>query len=202
MTKRNLFYIPHRDSPGAQKKARRQWDFLCGLTGIIIVVTVFSCFNHPFELSQSNAHGFSLWFLLFCAYPFLWLISVFNAIIGIDGAELIKSIIDNGYHAIALGIVDFSALLVIWLLVRFWFMRAFGVKWVRICSGLVMAYAGWGIFQLSLYLMLLLWNNSGFKSLHSYSKESEPPSVIKNTLSETSGKIESQHQIVKLEQTQ
>lgn len=183
MTKRNLFYIPHRDSPNAKKKARRQWDFLCALTGIIILVSVLLCLNQEFELSQSNTHGFSLWFLLFCAYPFLWLISVFNSIVGIDGPGMMNFIAENGYQAIALGIVDFGAILVIWLLVRFWFMRVFGSKWVKVCSFLLMTYAGWGIFQLSLYLMVVLWNNSGFEAFHS--QRSEPPSAIKKVSPET-----------------
>lgn len=187
MARRNLFHIPHRDSPSAQKKARHQWDFLCGLAGIIIVISVLSCFNQNFELSQSNMHSFPLWFLLFCAYPFLWLISVFNSITGINGQELTKFILDNGYHAIALGLVNFSALLMVWLLVRFWFLRAFGAKWVKVCTVLMMTYAGWGVFQLSLYLMLLLWNNGGFGSLHDYAQES---------------KIESQEQITKIEKAQ
>lgn len=200
MAKFNLFYIPHRDSPSAQKKARHHWDFLCGLTGIIILISVLICFNQSFELNQPNTHGFLLWFLLFCAYPFLWLISVFYTISGINGPELMKLIFDNGYQAIALGIVNLSALLIIWLVVRFWFFRAFGVQWVRVCSFLMLTYASWGIFQLSLYLILSLWNHSGFKSWHhSDSKESESPSVIQSALSVTSGKSENQHQTLKLE---
>ncbi len=199
MTKFNLFHIPHRDSLNTKKKARRQWDFLCALTGVIILVSVLFCLNQEFELNQSNSQGFLLWFLLFCAYPFLWLISVFNIIFGIDGPGMMDFITSNGYQAVALGIINFSALLAIWLLVRFWFLRAFGSKWVKVCSVLMMTYASWGIFQLSLYLMVILWNNSGFEAFHTQKSEPLPAMTV---VPESAIKIESQQQIIKSEKAQ
>ncbi|MDD2404461.1 MAG: hypothetical protein GX280_01435 [Lentisphaerae bacterium] len=168
MPKHNLLYIPHRDSPGTKRKARRQWDVLCGLMALLIAVSTIICIGKDFELGEPNIHGFPLWFLLFCAYPFIWLISLFNITSGIEGSALVEFIISYNYQGIALGIINLSGLVIIWLLVRFWFMHSFGSKWVKTSSVFMMMYVGWGVVQLIFYLMGILWGNGGFESLHAH----------------------------------
>lgn len=184
---------PFKDSPASKKKARRTWDIVCILTGLIIVCSVLICFNEPYEIGEPNMHGFPLWFLLFLAYPFLWILSIFNVIFGSDGSFFVNYVV-YGNQALGLGIVDFLALILIWAVIRFGILRFFGSRWVQVCSNFMLLVAGWGICQLFYFLMVFLWDSGGFEPLHKHLREPEPaPERVVIVEPPPASNLESQH---------
>jgi|GEM_PF-2027904 hypothetical protein len=164
---------PFKDSPASRKKARRSWDIVCGLTGLLIVCSVLICFREPYEIGEPTMHGFPLWFLVFLAYPVLLLLSVFNVIFRLDDSMLVNYVVFNN-QAIGLGVIDLLTLLAIWAVVRFGMLRFFGSRWVQVASNFMLLVAGWGIAQLFYFLMVFLWNSGGFEPLHHHLEDPQP----------------------------
>ncbi len=186
----NLY--PFKDSPASKKRARRSWDWICLLTGLLIICSALVCFDKPYEIGEPTMHGFPLWFLVFLGYPVLALISIFNIIFGLDGSSFVRFVAETN-PAIGLGIIDFLTLAAIWAIVRFAILRAFGSRWVQICCNFMLLIAGWGIAQLFYFLMLFLWDRGGFQPLHKHLEELEPPPEKVIIVEPPASNLESQH---------
>ncbi len=192
---------PFKDSPSSRKKSRHSWDIICALTGLIIICSVLVCFRETYEIGEPAMHGFPLWFLLFLAYPVLFLLSIVNIIFGGSGSTVV-TYVAHGNPAIGLGIVDFLALVIIWAVIRFLILRFFGSRGVQVCCNFMLMIAGWGIIQLFYFLMVFLWHSGGFEPLHHHLAEPElKPSQVIAAESQPASNLELQYRKYELKKT-
>ncbi len=188
----NIFAL--KDSPSTRHKARRTWDVICLMMGVVIICSVLVCFREEYEIGEPTMHGFPLFFLVFIGYPFLELISIFNIIFGLEGSPMVQFVIHD-HQVLGLGMINLTGLAVFWAVVRFVCLKMFGSIWVTVCSNFMMIFTGWGILQLLFYLMVFLWGHGGFAPLHNHLEETEPePEKVVIVDSKSMSNLERQHQ--------
>ena len=169
--------------------ALRFWNrIFTALAVVVVLASVVGLRAPTLELGAPVPSGFALWFLLCLAYPVLGIVGLFNLILGTQDSALMQFLVRD-HQVMTVVIIDFLTLSGVWAAGRFWMLRRFGGRKLRIVANFATILLGWGIFQLLVFGILSIWHTGGFEPLHKNMRHDEPERVIVvNPATESGGK--------------
>ncbi len=148
-----------------------------GLAAVIILATLVSA-GRPYELGLPYAHGFALWFLLLLSYIPLEVVGLFNWVFGIQDNAFMRFLVQE-HQALGMGLFNLGMVAAIWVLVRFWLGKRYGLAFLLTTGTFLIILLVWGCFQLLCFAAVTIWGHGGFSPLHHHLRRpAEPEKVI------------------------
>ena len=159
--KNNYIKAPDSKKKRALEFFNRSMLFLL----LIVVVSLASCFNQPYELSKESFHGPALWFLHLAAWPLLFLPGAVNNLSWAHNTPVMRYLIDTN-PALLLTILACLLFGVIYLVLRRYGLVWFGVSGMRSASHFVLIFACWGVLQLVITAVIVLKDTNTLIPFH------------------------------------
>ncbi len=178
MSEKKKSYLLSRRRRERMERLMFRLDLIsAGLALVIILATVISM-GRPYELGLPCAHGFTLWFLLLLSYIPLEVVGLFNWVFGIQDNVFMRFLVLE-HQALGMGLFNLGMVAVVWILVRFWLGRRYGLAFLRTAGSFLLILLVWGAFQLLCFAAVTVWGHGGFSPLHHHLRRpAEPEKVI------------------------
>ncbi len=160
------------------QRTKRRFDLVTVALALLVVIAMLVSSPYAYELGSNRPEGFATWFLLFLAYLPLEIVGLVTWIFGLQDSTLIRLLVEE-QQTLALGVFNLAMLAVVWLTIRFYFCRRFGINFLRSSCTVLTILAVWGGFQLGCMAAVVIWERGGFSPLHQHLRRaSEPERVI------------------------
>ncbi len=139
-----------------------QWEkVLFFIACEVFVMMLFGLGHPPIGLSQPEAHGHLLWFLVLLSLPMLPVYGLLNLLTFHSFEEFFKTIVYQ-YQFIVLGLNVLFELLILVLLGRWLFNLKTGAYAIELARNSLWLVFYYGVIQFVCFLVMFIWGHGGF----------------------------------------